>query len=233
MEKIISINGTEYKIDSSSPLSEHQLDQVLNEMKVSLNTLGTASCTPTTPIVKGKTRVVRCTASSQNPSPSFTYTLTVVGATGSPFTFGPTTATTHDFSVPFPSTTTTTITLSVSDGCVGGTPDTATCTATLVDPIVTNFVVFPSSCTVQIGGTPCVLVPGSCTDQAGNAMQCTTAAWSAIPGTGTISVTNGVVTGLTVGSATARCVIGTKTVDTPITVTAAACITPSCGFTIT
>ncbi len=245
MEEIITVGNQQYKMETSSSLTQTQRNEVIRQLSTqqingckscgnsnNIKSLGTGSCTTTIPLVKGKSRIVRCTASSTNTNPSFTYTLTVVGATGSPFTFGPTTLTTHDFTVPFPSTATTDLTLSVSDGCAGGTPDTATCTATLVDPVVTNFTVTPSSCTVQIGGTTCTLSPGSCTDQAGNSMICTAAIWSAVAGTGTISVSSGVVTGLTVGSATARCVIGTKTVDTPITVTAAACTTPSCGFTI-
>lgn len=245
MEEIITVNGQQYRVDLYSPLTIEQRKEVIGQLLTdpnlnscskcgennnSLVSLGTGTCTATLPLVKGKTRTVRATASSGNGT--YTYTLTVPGATGSPFSFGPTTATTHNFSVPFPSTATVQITLSVVDSCVGGMADTATCTVSLVDPVVTNFTVSPASCTVQIGGATCTLTPGSCTDQAGNSMTCTSATWSAIAGTGTISVNNGVVTGLTTGSATVRCVIGTKTVDTPITVNPSACTTPTCGFTI-
>ncbi len=107
MEELISVNGKDYIINTSFPLTNEQRNEVILQLQLtqshhSIISLGTPSCT-TSPIKRGTTKDIPCTATSTNASPNFTYTLSVNGVALPSYNSGVTTSpNSHTFTaVPF------------------------------------------------------------------------------------------------------------------------------------
>lgn len=230
MKEIITIKGQQYSIESTSQLTNEQRSEVIRQLGGNILTIGIGDCTPTTSVVKGSTRTVRATASSGNG----TYNYSLVVGSAPEQTFGPTTLTTHDFTVEFPTTSSQVlVTLTVSDTCVGGTSDTAYCTLTLVDPTVVVDSVTVSGCTtpINVNGT-CTLL-AECKDASGTVISPCTIAWSSSNSNNASVDTTGVVNGKVAGTTTTITATSTngKTGTKSVTVSST-CTNPVCGFTV-
>lgn len=234
MEEFISANGRDYIINTSLPLTNEQRNEVILQLQLtqsqynhSVISLGTPTCT-TNPIKRGTTKDIPCTASSTNPNPNFTYTLSVNGVALPSYNSGVTTSpNSHTFTaVPFNTAGSIPVLLSVSDGCVGGTSDTALCNVTVEDPIVNTVTLTGCTTSIQVGAT-CTL-SATCTDQFGGSISCGTPAWTS-SNTLVATVSNGVVTGISAGTSTITATIGGKSATKVVTV---ACSSPVCSFII-
>ncbi len=240
MEEIITVNGQQYIIELTAPLTQTQRNEVIKQLggtpgcstcdrNNNIVSLGTPSCT-TSPIKRGTTKDIPCTATSTNASPNFTYTLSVSGIVVGTWNSGVTTSpNTHTFlAVPFNTAGIIPILLTVSDGCSGGTNDTATCNVTVADPVVNTVTV--TGCTTAINvGTTCTLI-AACVDQFGGSMICPTTTWSSSNTlVATVNSTSGLVTGISSGTSIITATSGGKSGTKSVTVS---CSAPSCSFTI-
>ncbi len=234
MEELISVNGKDYIINTSFPLTNEQRNEVILKLQLtqsqhnhSVISIGIPTCT-TSPIKKGTTKDIPCTATSTNTSPNFTYTLSVNGVALPSYNSGVTTSpNSHTFTaVPFNTAGTIPVLLTVSDGCVGGTSDTALCNVTVEDPIVNSVTLTGCPSSIQVGAT-CTL-SATCTDQFGGAIACGTTTWTS-SNTLVATILNGVVTGVSAGTSTITATAGGKSVTKVVTVT---CTSPICSFTI-
>lgn len=237
MEEIIDINGQQYKLESITPLTQEQRNEVIRQLsktnfsshnnKNNISTL--ASNCPSSPIPVGTTKTFNCTASAGNGS--YIYTLTIgtdvytSGATG----IGNSWSKSHTFNTPG---TITPIHLKVVDTCTGTTLYAEdSCASGIIVQTRTLATITLSGCASAIGiGTTCQLT-ASCLDQFGAAFTCPSFTWtSSDTNIATVNST-GLITGIANGTITITATLGTITGTKSITVQTS-CTTPGCGFTI-
>ena len=256
MEEIITVNGQQYKINTSASLTQEQLNNVIRQLQTtqptgclscggSNNIIASlaVTCPPSPGIKRGTTKNIVATV--DNPTSltfPWTYKIYTYGSTTAYASFTETVSTTysHTFSnVPFNTNTdgtSTVVKLEVTDSCVGSTfIGTSSCGFIVADPILTTVTVTnPNTCkdTIRVSGATCQL-GYTCTDQFGGTITCTAPAWTTTPGTGSVTVSAGLVTGVTAGTATVTATTGGKSGSLDVTVLPATCTTPTCGFTIT
>lgn len=233
MEELIKIGNLQYKIKSSSLLTQNQKNAILKKL-ASTSSLGTANCT-TNPIKRGTTKNVNCTAQSSNPNPNFTYILSMNGSEYARHSTGVTTSpNAYTFpNVPFNIAGSIPVSLVVTDGCPGGISDTSNCNVNVQNPDITTIALSGCTSTIQIGQTCSTSIIFN--DQFGDIMdgQNIQRTYQSANTSIAIVSSTGVVTGVGDGSTTITATSGGKTSNAlPVTVVQLPCIIPVCGFTI-
>ncbi len=227
------IGNRQYKINSTSSLTQNQRNEILKKLK-SISSLGTANCT-TQPIKRGTTKNIDCTAQSGNLNPNFTYILSMNGSEYARYTTGITTSpNAYTFSnVLFNIAGSIPVSLVVTDGCPGGTSDTATCNVTVQDSILDNITLYGCTSSIQIGQT--CSTSRICKDQFGGLMdgQFMNFTYQSANTSIAIVSSTGVVTGVGEGSTTITAMSdGITSNSLPVIVTQIPCTPTVCGFTI-
>lgn len=240
MEEIITVNNQQYKLEISAPLTQAQRTEVMRQL--STQTVGCSSCgshnnsqistlatgCPTTAIKTGTVKTFQCAASGGNGA--YTYALTVGTAKySSPTGTGASWNQSHTFNTVG---TITPVSLRVVDTCTGSLLfATDSCPSGIIvqDPAVNVVTITGCASSIVVNAT-CTL-SATCTDQFGGAIACGTITWTS-SNTLVATVSNGVVTGKSAGTSTITATAGGKSATKVVTVTAAACTTPTCSFTI-
>jgi len=231
MEEIIVIDGEQYKLESITPLTQEQKNEVITQLSgMSNNISKLASNCPSSPIPTGTTKTFNCTASAG--TGSYTYTLTIGSAvyTSGATPIGNSWSKSHTFNTPG---TITPIRLRVVDTCTGTTLYAEdSCSSGIVVQDRTLITITLSDCESAIEtGTTCQLT-ASCLDQFGASISCGTISWSSSnPAVATVNSSTGLVTGVSNGTAIITATSGTITGTKSVTVQTS-CTVPGCGFTI-
>ena len=236
MEEIINIDGQQYKLESTTPLTQEQRTEVIKQLsKTGCTSRGTqtnistlASNCPQTPIPLGTTKTFNCTASAG--TGSYTYTLTIGSTVYTSSTgIGNSWSQSHTFNT---AGTITPIHLRVVDTCTGTTLYAEdSCPSGIVVQTRTLATITLSGCESSIGiGATCQL-NASCLDQFGTAFTCPSFTWtSSNTAIATVNST-GLVTGIANGTVTITATSGTISGTKSVTVQTS-CTTPGCGFTV-
>ncbi len=233
MKEVIEIGKMKYEVESNSILTLPQKNEILKKLK-SISSLGPSNCT-TQPIKRGSTKNINCTAQSGNPNPNFTYILSMNGSEYARHTTGITTSpNAYTFpNVPFNIAGSIPVSLVVTDGCPGGTSDTATCNVTVQDSILDNITLYGCTSSIQIGQT--CSTSRICKDQFDGLMDGQFMSFtyqSANTSIATVSST-GVVTGVGEGSTTITVTSsGITSNELLVIITQIPCTPTVCGFTI-
>ena len=247
MEEIVTVNGQQYILKSSTPLTQAQRIDVIRQL--SIQTTGCSSCgdnnsskistLATCPAVNvGATKTLTATDATKGIAPyTYDWLITKPDATTDTRT-GQTP--TYQFSVLGDYT----VKLTVTDSCTGTKiPFTDTCTFTsqIKAAIITGCATKCSGATCALKYTEtCLFTIGCTTDNDGNIACPTPITWSSTDTT-VATVSNGptppagTVTALSkTGSTTITATSGGKTSNLiTVNVSATECITPTCSFTIT
>lgn len=238
MEEIVTVNGQQYRLEASALLTQAQRIDVIRQL--STQTIGCSSCgqnnistlatgCPTSAIKTGTTKTFQCTASGGNGTYNYTLTIGTV-VYNSPVGHGASWNQAHTFNTVG---TITPVSLRVVDTCTGTTLScTDSCPSGIIvqDPTVNTITLTGCTSSIVVGAT-CTLT-ATCTDQFGAAIACGTTTWLS-SNTLVATVPNGVVTGISAGTANITATAGGKTsAPKTVTVTAVPCTTPTCSFTI-
>ncbi len=239
MEEIITVNGQQYKINTSAPLTNEQRNEVITKLG---GTPGCSSCgshnnsqistlatgCPTSAIPLGTTKTFTCNATGIGP---FTFTLSINSIVV--HTSAPTTSPYTIPNVAFNTVGTYPILLTVKDSCTGSTlTATDSCASVTVQARALASMTV-GGCTAAIGtaspsNTCTVSVTG--VDQFGAAFTPTSVTYtSSNTSIATVNSTSGLVTGVNAGTVTITATSGTITATKSVTVT---CTVPTCNFTM-
>jgi len=238
MEEIIIVNGIEYRMESTTPLTQIQKNNVIKQL--STQTVGCSSCgdnnistlatgCPTAAIKTGTVKTFQCTASGGNGTYNYTLTIGTV-VYNSPFGHGASWNQAHTFNTVG---TITPVSLKVVDTCTGTTLfATDSCPSGIIvqNPAVDVVTLTGCPTSIVVGAT-CTLT-ATCIDQFSAPISCETITWLS-SNTLIATVINGIVTGVAPGIANITVTAGGRTsAPKAVTVTAVPCTTPICGFTI-
>ncbi len=236
MEEIITVNGQQYKIELTAPITQEQRNEIIIQLG---GTPGCSTCggnqvatlatgCPAAPIPVGTVKTFTCNATGIGP---FIFTLTINGvvvhtslAIASPYSIP---------NVVFNTVGTYPVVLTVKDSCTGSVlTATDTCPSVTVQARALESMTV-GGCTTSIGtaapGNTCtVSVTG--VDQFGVAFTPTGVSYtSSTPTVATVNSTSGLVTGINAGTTTITATSGTIKETKIITVT---CTVPTCNFTM-
>ena len=170
MEEIINIDGQQYKLESTTPLTQEQRTEVIKQLsKTGCTSRGTqtnistlASNCPQTPIPLGTTKTFNCTASAG--TGSYTYTLTIGSTvyTSGATPIGNSWSQPHTFNT---AGTITPISLKVVDTCPGTTVfGTDLCSSGIVVQARALATITLSGCESAIGTDATCQLNASCLD---------------------------------------------------------------------
>ncbi len=228
MEEIITLNNKQYKLESNVQLTSEQKNNLLQKINATVLNIGSATNCITTPIKIGTSKTFQCTASGGNGS--YNYKLTIGSVIyNSPPGSGAFWNQQHNFNV---IGVISPIKLEVTDTCTGSTySDTATCPTgiTVQSPILTTLVLIGSNVPIEINNTAPLLI--AATDQFGDTFSTTGKTFtSSNPNIASVN-SNGIVTGISEGSAIITVTLSGKSATTAVNIKAA-CSQPTCNFKV-
>ena len=247
MEEIITVNGIEYKMETSAPLTQEQKNEVIKQVSIkstdcstcggnNTNNIATLVTTCASPIKRGTTKNIPTTIdNAANLTSPFVYRLYTYGTLYATYpTTGTTTSTSYTFpNVPFNTAQASVeVKLTITDSCTGSTAGATTCNVAVQDPALDVVTALdPNNCSYPLNiGNTCTLTT-TCTDQFGAAILCGTMTWSSNnTAIATVNSTTGVVTGVSVGSTTIKATAANGKFG--LISVQISCATPACSFTL-